>query len=300
MLLNGYYDRKWTVLEFLRPIDSKDTEHDLRLDLAAYLLWAVGPPGDEIREGGYGDFNAHVKRGVVKVHFPTGTATHVKDLSREEAHASLMLYGWGFFAVISIFCSRYMKDPLGSWWFVIHISMALMNFVLTITGFSVIISFVSHNRDPHFNTVHKILGLVITICLTFQILIGTFTRIWFDPDREYTPYFPDKFHWWFGRGLIILSFVNIFTGFFEFSKTGLAPYILLLSWVGSIIAFVVLFEMYHRGDMPSRTTVMKEYKLLESGVHFVQQNNSALLFCFGGLVLIGLLLITLSVSLLER
>jgi hypothetical protein len=300
-LVQGAYDNSWTLLEFRRAVDTHDTEHDLRLDEVSYLLWAVGFEGDEVTDDGIGDFKIHERRGIAVVHFPTGKAIHIEDLSREEAHASLMLYAWGLFAVISIFCSRYMKDPLGSWWFVVHATLAIMIFLLTISGFSVIISYVSMQKNHHhFHTVHQIVGLVVVLLLIAQLILGVLARMKYDPEREHTPFFPDKMHWWVGRFTTTAAFLNIFSGFVMFAQTGKAPWILLFTWVVAILVFTAVFEIYSRGDTPSRSAVAKEYQLLEYGVQIVHQNNSALLFCFGALVFLGLVVITLAVSLLER
>jgi hypothetical protein len=300
VLLQGYYEKRWTVMEFRRAVDTQDAENDVRLDKAAFVLWAVGPPGSVIEEEGFGDFFKHERRGFVKVHFPTGMAVHVEDLSREEAHASLMMYAWGFFAVVAIFTSRYMKEPFGSWWFAVHASLAAMVAVLTISAFIVIVTYVAHKRDSHFNSPHKILGLTIVTALVVQMWLGLFSKIKFDPEREHTPLVPDKVHWWLGRFIVIASFVNILTGLLLFPKTGLAPWILIGVWVVCIIAFVAMFELYFRGDMPSRTTVAKEYQLLERGIQIVQQNNSALLFCFLSMMMLGIICVTLAVSLLKK
>jgi hypothetical protein len=298
-LLSGYYVNEWSVIEFQRQVDTHDIEHDLRLNEVSYLLWAVGSTNSQIDDDGYGDFTIHQLRGIIRVHFPTGKATHIEDISREEAHASLMLYAWGFFAVISIFCVRYMKEPLGSWWFVIHATLSVLIFLLTISGFSVIISYVSHQGHHHFNSVHKILGLLVTVSMIMQLWLGLFTHFKYDSDRDRTPTFPDKVHWWVGRITAGAAFLNILSGFLLFSETGETPWILLLTWTVAIVVFVVLFEIYYR-DVSSRTTATKEYQLLELGAPIARQNNSALLFCFASLVFVGILLITLAVSLLER
>ncbi len=300
LLIQGTIRDQWTVLEFRRLIVTTDKLHDHPLDQVKYLLWAVGPPGSEIADEGNGDFPYHSKRGVVAVHFPSGHSLHIDDLPKEEAHASLMLYAWGLFAVIAIFCSRYMKDSLGSWWFIIHATLAALVFMLTFAAFGIIISYMQ-TTGGHFTQVHHITGLVVVILLLVQLGLGLAARFTYDSEREHAPLIPDKIHWWLGRITVTAAFLNIFTGFHMFSKTGTAPWILLLIWIVLIVAFVALFEVYYRGDVPNRSTISKEYQLVElTGVQLVQQNDQALLFCFMSLILTGVLAITLSVSLLEK
>ena len=299
-LIQGFYQTQWTILEFSRMIDTHDTAHDHPLDKVKYLLWAVGPPNSPIPDLGFGAFPYHAKRGLVSVHFPSGHAVHLEDLPKEEAHASLMLYAWGFFAVVAVFCSRYMKDALGSWWFAVHTSLAALTFMLTFAAFGVIISYIHSKGSEHFSSVHHITGLVVVLLLFIQMVLGLVAHFMYDPDREHAPIVPDKIHWWLGRVTTITAFLNIFTGFQMFAETGTAPWILLVLWVVLIVAFVALFEIYYRGDVPSRSAVSKEYQLVEMGIQIVQQNDQALLFCFLSLILTGVLMITLSVSLLEK
>ena len=113
LLLGGTFHKGWNIFAFRRMVDTGD-HNDIPLTEATRLLFAMGPDdATMIEDDGFGDFQQHVDTSEAAYHFPTGTFQHVDDLTMEEAHGSLMLYAWGFFSVISIFCSRYMKDPLG-------------------------------------------------------------------------------------------------------------------------------------------------------------------------------------------
>jgi len=69
--LDGFIHQGWSVLRFKRKVNTGDP-HDMPLDEASFLLWAVGKEGEFIGEHGYGAFTHHFRRGAVKVHFPSG------------------------------------------------------------------------------------------------------------------------------------------------------------------------------------------------------------------------------------
>jgi len=290
----------WTIFSFRRLIDTGD-EHDIPLDEAEYILYAYGPEEfPAIEDNGMGSFHYHEKRGIASVNLPAGEAEHVRDLSMEEAHASLMLYAWGLLTVLAIFCSRYMKDPFGKWWFYIHAVMGSLVFLLTIAGFLVIVTYVQMTGSGHFDSIHKITGLFVVLFMCLQVGLGYYTYVSFDPQREEPPPFPDKVHWWNGRLLAVFAYLNIFSGFILFEETGSAPWVTGVLWFFTILIFVAIFEFFFRGDIPSRSQVEREYELLERGIKVVDQNNTGLVFSFWALCLCGFLLVSLAVGLLEK
>ena len=89
------------------------------------------------------------------------------------------------------------------------------------------------------------------------------------------------------------------SGFLIFEKTGYAPWVLLVLWGLASIAYLVMFELNYRGDLPTRSTLEKEYELVERGVLEVKQNNNGLFFCFASLAAISVLLVVAMGFLME-
>ncbi|CAH1758086.1 10527_t:CDS:10 [Entrophospora sp. SA101] len=90
---------------------------------------------------------------------------------------------------------------------------------------------------------HHVIGGALTFCFAVQLLIGAIHHHLYSPERKSIPWWT-KVHWWFGRFVVILAFVQIPIGFnlFNVSKTYIGGYfiysmVLIITYITLSIAF---------------------------------------------------------------
>lgn len=144
-----------------------------------------------------------------------------------------MLLGWLFFIPFSIIIIR-----LGSnlnRWFPLHILLALIGVGLIIAG-AVFGFFLSNGQ---FSSTHQLTGVVIVGILFVEIIVGiVISKLW-KIDRSTIPWY-NKVHWWIGRLVILLAFVNIFLGF---NILNLALWMYILTGIVMILWIVVYVSL---------------------------------------------------------
>lgn len=76
--------------------------------------------------------------------------------------------GWGFFipAAIVVASFRTLAKLGSSWWFYVHISLAVLGYLLTLAGVAVACYFPSDETLQH---QHKIIGIVVTVFAGVQV-----------------------------------------------------------------------------------------------------------------------------------
>jgi len=94
-------------------------------------------------------------------------------------------------------------------WPVAHIGLATTVVLLAIVS----AAFAAVSRERHIDTVHGKVGTVLYALLVLEALVGLFISLKWTPERNKTP-FRDKFHWWVGRLIPVISFGICFQGFF--------------------------------------------------------------------------------------
>ncbi|KAI8902299.1 hypothetical protein BC833DRAFT_645389 [Globomyces pollinis-pini] len=133
-------------------------------------------------------------------------------------HAYVMIFAWLLCPFIGIFIARYLKDELGIWWLRLHgLFMVVGVGIGSLTGIAFIFLYKS---APHFETatsLHPILGLVVTILLLIQIVLGIVCDKLFIETRTSTPWW-DQVHWWLGRAVTLFAIVNIVLGILLYQK----------------------------------------------------------------------------------
>ena len=129
-------------------------------------------------------------------------------------HGALMVVAWLVCSNIGMAAGRYLRlspKPYPSW-FPIHIVLQVLAALLTFVGFIIIVMHVGSDEDPdHFASVHGVVGLLIFISMFVQLALGIVAHYTWTPAEGATVY--DKWHWWAGRGLYLLSIANVLSGF---------------------------------------------------------------------------------------
>ena len=168
-------------------------------------------------------------------------------------HGILMWISWVIIPFIAIFCARYLKCYLGSYWFSLHwFLFGIVSLTLTTVGFFIIYV---KMKSPHFSghsllkDSHVKLGLIVPLMMIFQICLGLLAHYYFDPTRSKVTTV-DKVHWWIGRLVVLLGIINVTLGgyLFKFKKFTYDTFIdvEVLHWtvIGVGILAFVLAEMY--------------------------------------------------------
>ncbi|KAH6568007.1 hypothetical protein BASA50_001168 [Batrachochytrium salamandrivorans] len=158
-------------------------------------------------------------------------------------HGVSMFIAWGVAPLIGIFIARYLKNKLDVWWYRLHlIIMFMFCFLLTIGSTAAIVLYKS---SPHFQGLHRLLGIVVSVAVVFQVIMGFVSNAMFTPGRDRIPVI-DKIHWWFGRILCVAGVVNIFFGLILFQDMGYP----MVFWLPVLLGvyFFVVFVLFSMGE----------------------------------------------------
>jgi hypothetical protein len=104
-----------------------------------------------------------------------------------------------------IYVSSYLK-PLGDVWFRAHVAIGFAIVVGSATAFWVIFSHVQAEGESHFGSIHAVSGLVLLLFAALQITLGYLAHVRFNPSRPHAPIYPDRLHWYTGRGSLLAAF----------------------------------------------------------------------------------------------
>ncbi|KNC46471.1 uncharacterized protein AMSG_12462 [Thecamonas trahens ATCC 50062] len=231
-------------VEFVRALDTGDNGDVVINDADINIVWAISDsatPG-----GGAGSATSGVSKhattstAAIKINFFTGKVS--KDDLREKlikAHAWMMIISWVVLIPVGIVVARFLKDKLGVWWFRVHRFTQWMAVLATFAAFGMAIWFTNEDFKGE-NKSHKLIGLAVVLVAFLEPVLGELSNLMWSPDRSGTPWFPDKIHWWVGRGLTLLAMINCFLGM-KAKEWGAAPYVIVsLLVAGFAVACVVL------------------------------------------------------------
>ena len=133
------------------------------------------------------------------------------------AHGSLMFIAWLVLVPVGVIFARYFKSA-GHIWYISHVTIqgaaSLMTFVAAALIFASIWPSTSFDAKTEYMVVtHASLGVIVVVIGCFiQPLMGKIADSRYEPSRVETPVFPDKVHWWMGRSIWLLAFVNVWLG----------------------------------------------------------------------------------------
>ncbi|KAJ3308000.1 DOMON domain-containing protein frrs1L [Boothiomyces sp. JEL0838] len=161
-------------------------------------------------------------------------------------HGILMFIAWVISPFIGIYIARYMKSTLGHTWYILHVFfMAGLTACATIASFILIFLYSSDrfaSVDSRVGDVHEKLGLIVTIAVVVQVLLGYISNAKYDPNRTSIPWF-DIAHWWVGRILFLFGLLNAFFGILFYKENyTLSIWVFPIFW--TIIGFgTVMFTI---------------------------------------------------------
>lgn len=180
------------------------------------LIWAYNDNINDI--AGDGDLAQHTRFGSFSLNLLSESSA-TASASPDIVHGYLMMISWLILAPFGIFIAAFLKAKLGVWWFRLHALIFTVAFIAILAAFGIIVDF--KGDSPHFATAHGIIGLVVIILTSGQVLLGVVIDQLWDPERDYIPWH-DKLHWWQGRILYILAAANVIIGFLGLSMTASA------------------------------------------------------------------------------
>ncbi|KAI9201843.1 uncharacterized protein BJ171DRAFT_196486 [Polychytrium aggregatum] len=162
------------------------------------------------------------------------------------AHGYLMTFAWLVSTPIGIFIAQFFKERWHNWWFRLHqFFMFIGCGVLALVGFWLIFYQKQVAGDYHFSYadtgLHGILGLILTVLMLIQIVLGVVIDRLYNKDRTSVP-FHDKLHWYIGRLVTLLAIVNIILGCILY----VAPtwiYVVIGVWLALVVAVFVLLKV---------------------------------------------------------
>lgn len=162
------------------------------------------------------------------IHNGKGRYTYVMDanavgtssLSRYDkyimAHGIIMFSVWGIIVPGAVFIVRFGRNIIPQKWFKLH--WGIQQFLaspLTLVG---LISAYAAGVRFHAANTHHFLGVVVFGGFIFQLSLGWIHHKLFDPSRKYYPWWT-KLHWWWGRILILLAFIQILLGLQQYNAS---------------------------------------------------------------------------------
>ncbi len=149
----------------------------------------------------------------------------------------------GYLALITfaiVFPVSVLVVTLGSrWdlWLVAHISCSVLGTILFIA--SIAYGVVASRSIGHLVTTHQKLGVAMIVIIILALLNGLYISLRWTPTRQQTPT-RDVLHWWFGRCVILASFLICFQGLVA-SRWEIWAYIFMIAcWFLWVLAYGVM------------------------------------------------------------
>ncbi|KAJ3115065.1 hypothetical protein HDU96_001229 [Phlyctochytrium bullatum] len=94
------------------------------------------------------------------------------------------------------------------------------------------------------------IGVFIVCATAFQVVYGFVIHFLYDPHRKRVPVW-DKLHWWLGRGLFIISLINLYLGLSEYNlkvipsqRAGTGIFVVMTVWFVFGFGCFVAMEYY--------------------------------------------------------
>lgn len=208
---------KWT-----RAFDTQEPSADVAIPATGKVTMVVA-------FGSTADVSYHgANRASVSIDLFSGTSTVVSTPGENLriAHGSLMAIAFGIFMVFGVVVAVAVPKNQ-AWWFPAHWASQGFASLLVIISFIIILVYYSQGGIAHFTLAtptqgaHGIIGIIVISLVVFQVILGVVAdRVWqaeYKKTHEYpsTKVFPDVFHWWTGRGILLLAMINIYLGIAE-------------------------------------------------------------------------------------
>ena len=234
------------VMTFTRPIaaDGSSQSRAVPMSEEMELIFAYSPSGRSF--GYHGTF-----RTAVRINSRTGATISSPSIpALVVAHAALMGLAWALCAGVGVFAAAFIPKSK-SWWFWLHVVALGVTALLTFIAFGLIVAQVENSTQLHFlrpnsptSGAHAVIGIIIVTLVCLQIILGIIIdRIWRSKNRR-SGDIPettllDQVHWWSGRMLSVLAFVNLFLGAAEINAV--AAYVIFAIVVAAWLVLYLVF-----------------------------------------------------------
>ena len=222
----------------IRPIQTDDVTYTPYTS----FVWAVGKKQAYSPDDRHSSFPIHEEYGhlgnldLTTRHYLIGTV-HEGDISTLEIpdnmdyitiiriHGFFMIYAWLACPLVGVYIARYLKDRLGHYWFIFHVTVMVVGTGFgSLAGIMIIYLFKAGSHFLYYPSAHPFLGLLVSLLLIVQCCLGIVSDRLFSMDRTVVPWW-DKAHWYLGRLLSLTAVAAIVTGilysryFFAFTIT---------------------------------------------------------------------------------
>lgn len=168
------------------------------------------------------------------------------------AHIALMAVASAVVIPAGVLTSSFMPYQFTVVWLPLHVGLQVVGVSLTLAGFACVLYYKSITGSAHFTNAHHIIGIIIISALLVQIILGVSSDVlwrWRFKKTGVMPLpgvFPERTHWWVGRGIVVLLIVQVFLGVWQalpMFNTGAWVYGVFGAWYGLLIPLsaVLLF-----------------------------------------------------------
>jgi len=225
-----------TSITFTRLLDTGDSLDTVILPGTISVLWAYG--SNNSVDYNLGTFTKHVQKGSVEIDFFSGCVYSSFQLSLFELHGILMVISICIVIFPGMLLARYFKLIMRKW-FYFHIALQLLGFTGIIVSFVIVFVIA---KDRKFTVgLHEVFGLVAVCAFGLEVFFGVISHCMFNPSRPYPPIFPDRMHWWLGRGAFLWSLVTILLGLL-FIEAPMHDFVVYMVWLGCAIIVVTILQ----------------------------------------------------------
>ncbi|CAG8459603.1 11737_t:CDS:2 [Diversispora eburnea] len=203
---------------------------------------------------------------VIAKHDSIGRITLTGGLSTYDkyiiSHGLIMFLTWGLIVPGAIFIARFARNVIPQGWFRLHwgIQLFLAAPLLVIGLLLAIGAGVKFNPG---NT-HEMLGVILIGLFFGQLTLGWIHHKLYDSSRKYIPWWT-KLHWWWGRIIALLGFVQITLGLGEYN-VGKTLVFLLYTWVIFIIVSYIGLAYFYVNKRRSEIKALGRSDIVYTGV----------------------------------
>ncbi|CAG8630640.1 4541_t:CDS:2, partial [Racocetra persica] len=173
------------------------------------------------------------------------------------SHASIMFFAWMVFLPVAVSVARFARTL--SFWVNLHRGI-LVFLVIPLVIIGNAIAYVASGGFQAISDPHKILGLILFICLFVQLTVGVFHHEMYDPRRNYTPWWT-HLHRWLGRAIVALAIFQVPLGLSLYGASMTIFYIYYAYVAVTLIIFTILSIKLYIAN--SRVDDRSEFKRMD-------------------------------------
>eukprot|EP00834_Sanchytrium_tribonematis_P003405 NODE_130_length_16779_cov_1.687410.p3 type:complete len:327 gc:universal NODE_130_length_16779_cov_1.687410:8893-9873(+) len=175
--LNSANDPNFWFVKFTRPLKPSDGLMTPLISGENQIIWAAGDAPDSADPST--TFDQHSSQGSFVFNAATGSSGVSLIVT---LHGYGLLIFWLILTPISIMLARYFKH-IGHKWFIAHVGVQILTVLATI-----VLGLLMENKYSWgFKTLHEIIGIVIIVIGTLQLVSGAVIHFSYDPSRSSIP-----------------------------------------------------------------------------------------------------------------